>query len=1071
MKTFFIDSNLAQYTDEELAFLMTNYMSEGVLDYGNANTDMKVTQYSGGANMSVDVQIGACVIEITKNGKTFKTANYSNSVVNKQIASNSSGVTRYDTVIARVDVENELNELKNNVFTIEVVQGNLGSILTDNDITAYVNSDGWYRLADVTVNNGATSITNALITDRRTASYFGANKSSNYKVPFLGDGINLENVANKYDKNDLKGRFFDFYDKCFYGNFQTIASFESDESWSGGSANAVNFRAGVQGRKISPAGAGEVTSSLTFTTAKNLSVFLDNSVSYDEDYITIAIYADSVANLSACGLRLKTNSGSYYQYDFGASGIVVGWNYKKIAKKDFAVIGAPSWANITIMTVFATTSSGTINITFDTCQLVRGSGVTSRFYDRTSNINNNTTTSGSILTLGSVDSITRLQSKDYTGYYLKINNLITDGKGKIFTILSNTANTITVSGTLPTLSANVEWEIWRPDFAEDYGTWAIVNENGIEQYGNIKDNIGTTAQAGYNVTTETYKNVSFVAKMTQKSSLSQNMMGYLWSYQDSQNFYYVVLTNSTLEVRRMLANVETTLINKTITLGADSAVYVKIVKEDNRIEAYYSYDGQTYSFAGSVVDNTLPATGKLGLLSYGTNANCRFGYIGYSKDNYADVARKAMALDPNAVAPDISKLITNFTAGETITAGKVVALAGYGSNDTGLALTTYNTDVSCDKAMIRFKPSADGSYDYLKLKLKVSGGTPSGPLRVMVYAGNNSKPTWTSLLAVTPEIHYSKLTGTSAEYTLPLSEKVAMTTSNYYWIVFSDRLDATASSYYSFGVATSDTDASAQYYTGIIGDTSNPTLVSANDPYLVVGYYTDDNRLFHADSVKRELSARTVGVAVNGGAIGDSIRVVRRGKATVASAVVVDTDYFLDTAGGITATDPSVDWSTGSQHKTRVYLGKAVSTTEIYIDMVISICLEAGWLPMQYATHVLNDVHIDWGVFTGGRHQTAKNRGNWRQNAGYQRYFIGGMEGIDDWCFTMITPSSGNDYMYNSGSFCYGSDNAGSTEAYYLDYKSLTKRGIIFDLWNGTTGTASSADGVYLTSCIFELKK
>jgi microcystin-dependent protein len=70
--------------------------------------------------------------------------------------------------VVRVDVDAEPNLLKSNVGTIERVAGTGVSALSDGAITTALGSDGWYRLANITVSNGDTSIVTGDIADTRT---------------------------------------------------------------------------------------------------------------------------------------------------------------------------------------------------------------------------------------------------------------------------------------------------------------------------------------------------------------------------------------------------------------------------------------------------------------------------------------------------------------------------------------------------------------------------------------------------------------------------------------------------------------------------------------------------------------------------------------------------------------------------------------------------------------------------------------------------------------------------------------------------------------------------------------
>jgi len=128
--------------------------------------DLKVAQKST-PNMSVDVKVGAALVEITRSGATFKVFAFNLAQVNLAIGSNSSGSNRVDAVIMRIDVDTDPNALMNNIATIQVVPGTGTSALSDGAIQTAIGNDGFIRLANVTVANGATSIVTANISDTR----------------------------------------------------------------------------------------------------------------------------------------------------------------------------------------------------------------------------------------------------------------------------------------------------------------------------------------------------------------------------------------------------------------------------------------------------------------------------------------------------------------------------------------------------------------------------------------------------------------------------------------------------------------------------------------------------------------------------------------------------------------------------------------------------------------------------------------------------------------------------------------------------------------------------------------
>lgn len=129
------------------------FLSEGVL----GATDLDVTQRAAGANMSVDVASGRCLISDAQTMQGLYPL-VSDATTNLAIASNSSGSTRIDLVVARVK-DTEYADASN-AKTIEIVQGTAGSGVPATPTRCL-------KLAEVTVASGAGSITNANIAEAR----------------------------------------------------------------------------------------------------------------------------------------------------------------------------------------------------------------------------------------------------------------------------------------------------------------------------------------------------------------------------------------------------------------------------------------------------------------------------------------------------------------------------------------------------------------------------------------------------------------------------------------------------------------------------------------------------------------------------------------------------------------------------------------------------------------------------------------------------------------------------------------------------------------------------------------
>jgi len=171
-KTYFINSPDASYNDNEFAWFQSLMLTEGIIGDGVTGAiGLQVIQ-NGTPDMSVLVGTGKALVEVTISGRTFKVVVENDAQVQKTITANSSGSNRVDAVIVRVDKDATPNALKTNVSTIEVITGSGASALSNGAIDTAVGNDGWYRLANVTVANGDSSIITAEIADTRTIVYF-----------------------------------------------------------------------------------------------------------------------------------------------------------------------------------------------------------------------------------------------------------------------------------------------------------------------------------------------------------------------------------------------------------------------------------------------------------------------------------------------------------------------------------------------------------------------------------------------------------------------------------------------------------------------------------------------------------------------------------------------------------------------------------------------------------------------------------------------------------------------------------------------------------------------------------
>lgn len=124
-----------------------------------ASTGLNVTQRGSGVNMSVDVATGSAIVASTESTRESYQATFP-SITNLVVpAAHASSITKH-LVVVRFQNALEFSGSVNTT-TVELLAGTSGA---NTDPTLTANS---YILARVTVPGGATSVTNAMITDLR----------------------------------------------------------------------------------------------------------------------------------------------------------------------------------------------------------------------------------------------------------------------------------------------------------------------------------------------------------------------------------------------------------------------------------------------------------------------------------------------------------------------------------------------------------------------------------------------------------------------------------------------------------------------------------------------------------------------------------------------------------------------------------------------------------------------------------------------------------------------------------------------------------------------------------------
>lgn len=186
-------------SDADLSNIGVNFLTPGI----TRPNDYLVTQ-QGTPNMTVLVATGKAYVFKPDNSNVYVTNLDANA--NVTIGSNSSGNPRIDAIVIKIDLAVTPNNNGDNVATLVAVQGTPAaspSAPTDSAIqTAVGAGNPFYRLTDVTVANGAASITNANIADKRSGiqirllnGYLRFNTSTT-KLQFSNDGVTYKDIGS-----------------------------------------------------------------------------------------------------------------------------------------------------------------------------------------------------------------------------------------------------------------------------------------------------------------------------------------------------------------------------------------------------------------------------------------------------------------------------------------------------------------------------------------------------------------------------------------------------------------------------------------------------------------------------------------------------------------------------------------------------------------------------------------------------------------------------------------------------------------------------------------------------------
>jgi len=138
-----------------------------------------------------------------------------------------------------------------------------------------------------------------------------------------------------------------------------IADFETDETWSAGSADTTNYREGAQGLSI----AGASSASLTYATAKDFLTGLNGAPNFGATDL-FRLKAIRTAGAGAGTVRFRFGDAGDTAY-FQATTTITSGTFTQVSlnRSDFTVgAGAPVWSSIAKFTIFVDTAD---TITFD----------------------------------------------------------------------------------------------------------------------------------------------------------------------------------------------------------------------------------------------------------------------------------------------------------------------------------------------------------------------------------------------------------------------------------------------------------------------------------------------------------------------------------------------------------------------------------------------------------------------------------------------------------------------------------------------------------------------------------
>lgn len=194
-------NNNATVTASEINALATDFIADGVvgaisLNTGSGGSGSFAVNAQGTPGMSVRVSAGQLYCAATPSGGTSQRVRVSmDTYEDVTISANATGSTRYDFVYAVISASALANPGANKDDVVTLTTSRSTSSATDNGTPPTYG----YKLAVVTVANGASSITNSNITDSRTRT--GANYAASgaeISSAQVAAGVPVQMVSTNY---------------------------------------------------------------------------------------------------------------------------------------------------------------------------------------------------------------------------------------------------------------------------------------------------------------------------------------------------------------------------------------------------------------------------------------------------------------------------------------------------------------------------------------------------------------------------------------------------------------------------------------------------------------------------------------------------------------------------------------------------------------------------------------------------------------------------------------------------------------------------------------------------------